>query len=85
MKTLTYTPAHTSPAPSPLLSATIVTVSYLGDTLFLLCVLRCLFFPLALASYMEDRYTFTLGPRSFSLSPVPEGEPIPVPLLLFTS
>ena len=62
-----------------------VTVSYLNGHTFLLCVLHCLFFPLGLALYMEDQYTFTLGPRSFSLTPVPEGEPTPVPILLFTS
>ena len=62
-----------------------VTVSYLSNTTFLLCVLHCLFFPLGLASYMEDQYTFTLGPHSFSLSPVPEDEPTLIPLLLFAS
>ena len=62
-----------------------VTISYLSVCTFLICVLRCMFFPLGLASYMEDQYTFTLGPRSFSLAPIPEGEPTPVPVLLFAS
>ena len=62
-----------------------VMVSFLGDTTFLLCVLCCLFFSLGLASYMEDQYTFTLDSCSFSLLPVPKGELIPVPLLLFAS
>ena len=44
-----------------------------------------MFFPLGLASYTEDHYTFSLGPCSFSLSPVPEGDPTPVPVLLFAS
>ena len=44
-----------------------------------------MFFPLGLASYTEDQYTFVLGPHSFSLAPVPEGKPTPVPVLLFTS
>ena len=54
-----------------------VTVSYLNGCTFLLCVLHCLFFPLGLASYIEDQYTFMLGPHSFFL--------MPVPVLLFTS
>ena len=62
-----------------------VTISYLGGCTFLLCVLHCTFFPLGLALYTEDHYTFTLGFRSFSFSLVPEGEPTPVPVLLFAS
>ena len=62
-----------------------VTVSYLNSRTFLICILHCMFFPLGLASYTEDRYTFSLGPRSFSLSPIPEGDPTPVPVLLFAS
>ena len=62
-----------------------VTVSYLNGCTFLICVLHCLFFPLGLASYMEDQYTFMLGPCSFSLAPIPEGEPTPVPVILFAS
>ena len=62
-----------------------VTVSYLDSCTFLVCVLCCLLFPLGLALYTEDRYTFTLGPHSLSLAPVPEGEPTPVPVFLFVS
>ena len=62
-----------------------VTVSYLDGCTFLICVLCCLFFPLGLALYTEDRYTFMLGPHSLSLAPVPEGKPTPVSILLFTS
>ena len=62
-----------------------VMISYLNGCTFLICVLHCMFFPLGLASYTEDQYIFTLDPHSFSLAPVPEGEPTPVPLLLFAS
>ena len=33
---------------------------------------------------MKDQYTFTLGPHSFALKPVPIDNPTPVPALLFT-
>ena len=62
-----------------------VMVSYLNGCTFLICVLHCLFFPLGLASYTEDQYTFMLGPSSFFLVSIPEGKPTPVPVLLFAS
>ena len=61
-----------------------VMVSYIDGHTFLICVSCCQFFPLGLTSHTEDRYTFMLGPHSFSLKPVPVGDPTPVPLLLFT-
>ena len=68
-----------------LLHVSSVMISYLDGCTFLLCVLCCLFFPLGLTLYLEDQYVFSLGPHSFSLSPIPEGNPTPVPALLFTS
>ena len=62
-----------------------VTVNYLDSHTFLLHMSHCLFFPLGLALYMEDHYTFTLDPCSFALQPVPLGNPTPVLILLFTS
>ena len=63
----------------------VVMVSYLDGCTFLLCMSRCLFFPLGLTSYTEDHYTFTLGSHSFTLKPIPLGDHTPVPALLFTS
>ena len=34
---------------------------------------------------MEDQYTFSLDPCSFNLTPVPLGNPTPVPISLFSS
>ena len=62
-----------------------ITVSYIDNCTFLIYVLCCQFFPLGLVSYTEDQYTFTLDPCYFSLVPVPEGKPIPIFALLFTS
>ena len=62
-----------------------VTVSYLDGCTFLICVLHSQFFPLGLVLYTEDQYIFILDPYSFALMPVPEGDPTPIPLLLFTS
>ena len=44
-----------------------VTVSYLDSYTFLICISCSCLFSLELTSYMEDHYTFTLGPHSFSL------------------
>ena len=77
--------SHSASNPNDIPTLGFVMVSYLDSCTFLICVLHCLFFPLGLASYTEDCYTFTLGPCSFSLAPVPEGKPTPVPILLFTS
>ena len=62
-----------------------VTVDYLEGTSFLLCRTYCRMLPLGLCQYLEDRYVFTLGPQSFSLTPFSEDAPTPVPLLLFPS
>ena len=62
-----------------------VMISYLDGCTFLLCMSHCHFLPLGLTLYMEDRYTFTLGPHSFGLKPIPKGNPTPVPALLFAS
>ena len=60
-----------------------VMVSYLDDYNFLIYMSCCLFFPLGLTLFTEDQYTFSLGPHSFSLSPIPLDNPTPVPALLF--
>ena len=57
-----------------------VIINYLDGCSFQLCMSCYLFFSLGLTSYMEDCYTF-----SFILKPIPEGDPTPVPVLLFAS
>ena len=62
-----------------------VMIDYLSGTSFLLCCSYCRMLPLGLCQYLEDRYVFSLGPQSFSLTPFSQDAPTPVPLLLFSS
>ena len=66
-------------------SAPDVTIDYVEGTSVLLCCSYRRMFPLGLCQYLEDRYVFSLGPQHFSLVPVSQDAPTPVPLLLFPS
>ena len=60
-------------------------IDYLEGTSFLLCHSYRHMLPLGLCQYLKDQYVFSLGPQSFSLAPLPQDTPTPVPLLLFAS